>query len=62
MGSMSNLKKMPGTERSLTVVDWDVTAYWFVIIVSEDDGESMMLEAEVEGEEEEGVLGAGVRV
>lgn len=61
MGSMSNLKKMPGTERSLTVVDWDVTAYWFVIIVSEDDGESMMLVAEVE-EEEEGVLGAGVRV
>lgn len=56
---MSNLKKMPGTERSLTVVDWDVTAYWFVMIVSEDgddDVESRLFE------EEEGVLGAGVRV
>lgn len=56
---MSNLKKIPGTERSLTLWDWEVTAYWFVTIVSEDV--ESMFEGEVE-EEEEGFLGAGIRV
>lgn len=30
---MSNLKKMPGTDCSLTICEEDVTAYWLVKIV-----------------------------
>lgn len=33
---MSNLKKIPGITLSGTTRDWEVTAYWFVKIVSFD--------------------------
>lgn len=39
---MSNLKKIPGTDCSLTVWEEDVTAYWLVKIVlrgAEEPGE-----------------------
>lgn len=38
-GSMSYLKKMPGTLWSVTSLDCSVTAYWFVMMVLEAEAE-----------------------